>query len=430
LLFVARVDNTIPVGFSAPVVRRAATAQLIVDGTITSLQIAANTITGSNIAAGTITAGNLAANTITSGQIAAGTIVASNIASGVITGSLIAANTITGANIVAGSISASQIAAATITGSLIAALTIEGNNIAAGTITASNIQAGAITSSQIAANTITGSNIAAGTITASNIQAGTITSSQIATGSIVASSLNVSTLSAITANLGSVTAGYLNNSANTTWLDLYNGRQQWQGTSSSYVLRAGAIGTGVAFWYGPASIGVGSETRTNGVWAFGTDGVVYYGTSALNAGVSAQQKQTSAASVNAAHNSWTDCLTLSFTIPAPGFWNQVMASIQGAAPSGDYITGTPVGTASGLMRVVERQSGEADVVLAVSGAVTATWSSADGGSIDGSATGTAIATTYTGAVSLVVQVECTSGSAQTFTGFPVALGAQYVIGGS
>ena len=38
----------------------------------------------------------------------------------------------------------------------------------------------------------------------------------------------------------------------------------------------------VVFWYGPASIAVGAETKTNGYWAFGADdGKIYYGSDEL-----------------------------------------------------------------------------------------------------------------------------------------------------
>jgi hypothetical protein len=74
--------------------RRAADAQLIVDGSITALKVAANTITSAQIAANTITASQIAANTITAGTIAAGAIGASELAAGAITAGKISAGAI------------------------------------------------------------------------------------------------------------------------------------------------------------------------------------------------------------------------------------------------------------------------------------------------------------------------------------------------
>ncbi len=56
-------------GFTRPYMRRAANAELIVDGTITAAKIAAATITATQIATGTITATQIAANTITASRL-------------------------------------------------------------------------------------------------------------------------------------------------------------------------------------------------------------------------------------------------------------------------------------------------------------------------------------------------------------------------
>ena len=58
-------------------------------------------------------------------------------------------------------------------------------------------------------------------------------------------------------------------------------------TLGSYKLMVGALGPGGAqmvLWFGPTSVADGSVTRTNGAFALGTDGVVYYGTSPLTTG--------------------------------------------------------------------------------------------------------------------------------------------------
>lgn len=104
----------------------------------------------------------------------------------------------------------------------------------------------------------------------------------IQTGAVTADKITVTDLAAITANLGTVTTGRVQNTAGTTFFDLTNARSQYR--RGAYDLRMGTIGTGVTLWYGPTSIAIGSETRTNGVWAFGDDGKVYYGSAELGPG--------------------------------------------------------------------------------------------------------------------------------------------------
>lgn len=104
----------------------------------------------------------------------------------------------------------------------------------------------------------------------------------IRTGSVTADRLTVTSLSAISAALGTVTSGRVQNSANTTFFDLDASRQQF--TVGGYVWRQGSLGSGVLCWFGPSSVGIGSETRTNGAFAFGTDGIIYYGTAPLDPG--------------------------------------------------------------------------------------------------------------------------------------------------
>lgn len=101
-------------------------------------------------------------------------------------------------------------------------------------------------------------------------------------GALTAAHMTVGELSAISANIGDITAGKIGNAAGTTFFDLTNGRQQFQ--VGSYVWRQGSIGSNVVTWFGPSSIPIGSETRTNGAFATGTDGQTYLGNAPLQNG--------------------------------------------------------------------------------------------------------------------------------------------------
>jgi hypothetical protein len=181
------------------------------------------------------------------------------------------------------------IAAAKITGQ-ITTTQITDNSIStaklqAGSVTTNEIAANTITAADIAAGTITATQIAAGTITANEIAANTITGSKIVTGTITASLLSVSTLSAITADIGTVTAGTIRNSGSTYLIDVTNGKVTTK--AGGYALYQGngfGSSSDLVLWYGPDTTAIGSATKTNGKWAFATDGKVYYGTAELITG--------------------------------------------------------------------------------------------------------------------------------------------------
>ena len=227
----------------------AASAELIVDGAITTDKLAANSVTASKIAAGSITSDHLAANSVTAGKIAAGAIGADQIASGAVTVGKIGANAVETTNIADGAVTTDKIYANAVTASKIAAGSITSDHLAANSVTAGKIAAGAVSSDQIAAgavtvgkigtgavgttniadgaittdkiyvNAVTAAKIAAGAVgtnqlaanavTAGKISAGAVGADQIAASSITADKLNVSSLSAISANLGAVTSGSL-----------------------------------------------------------------------------------------------------------------------------------------------------------------------------------------------------------------------------
>ncbi|SOC47634.1 hypothetical protein SAMN05892877_1321 [Rhizobium subbaraonis] len=185
--------------FTNVVLRKMASAELIVDGAIIASKVAALAIAATNIQAGAITAGKIAADAVTATNIVAGTItstelasnsvVAAKIAAGAIVAGKIAADAVTAANVVAGtltavelassSIIASKIAANAVTTDKIATNAVTANEIAAGTITATEIASGAITTVKLAAESITGAKIAANTIGANHIAANSITAKQL-----------------------------------------------------------------------------------------------------------------------------------------------------------------------------------------------------------------------------------------------------------
>lgn len=153
-----------------PVLRVAASAELIVDGAIT--------------------AGKIAANAIAVGTAA--------IQDGAIVNAMI------------GNLSADKITA----GTLAAA------RIAAGSITASHLATNSVTTDKIAAGSVTANELSVAAVTAAKIAAKTITAAQLAAGAVTATEINVSSLSAIAANLGTVTAGRIQNTANTSFWNL------------------------------------------------------------------------------------------------------------------------------------------------------------------------------------------------------------------
>ncbi|EFI62635.1 MULTISPECIES: phage tail protein [Comamonas] len=162
LVFVRKVTTpaTATARFSAVVIRRAVSAELIVDGAIVAAKLSAN-------------------------AIAVGTAAIQN---GAIVNAMIG-------NLAADKITAGTLAAA---------------RIAAGSIDATKLAALAVTAGKIAANAVTATEIAAGAITAAKLSAGAVTADKI----------SVATLSAVAANMGTLTAGRIQNAANTTFIDL------------------------------------------------------------------------------------------------------------------------------------------------------------------------------------------------------------------
>lgn len=122
----------------------------------------------------------------------------------------------------------------------------------------------------------------AGTVLVGSYYGGSLFTAVYGKTIIDATGISTPSLSAISANIGVATAGRIQSPDGGTFFDLNNSRAQFQ--VGGYVKRIGSIGSGVLEWFGPASVPVGSETRTNGAFAQGTDGVVYFGNAPLNPG--------------------------------------------------------------------------------------------------------------------------------------------------
>lgn len=147
-------------------VRRAASAEMIVDGAITA----------DKLAAGSVVAGKLAANSVA----------ANNIAAGAITADKLAADSVTAAKLAAGSVNASKIEANAVTADKLAANSVTAVKIAANAVTADKIQAGTITaeSGVIANGAITNAHLDNAIVTTAKIADGAISRAKIQTAAI------------------------------------------------------------------------------------------------------------------------------------------------------------------------------------------------------------------------------------------------------
>ena len=177
---------------------------------------------------------------------------------------------------------------------------------------------------------IVGTFYGAGTFTAGYGRT-VINGDQIQTGAITAIKINVIDLSAISANIGNITAGKIGNSAGTTFFDLTNARQQFN--VGGYVWRQGSLGSGVLTWFGPSSVTIGSETRTNGAFATGTDGLVYYGAAPLTPGSGVIVPKIVSVSAQTAAITFDNALT-------DGIWDMSLYAL--SAPG--WVSGAPSGT--------------------------------------------------------------------------------------
>lgn len=162
-------------------VRRAASAEMIVDGAITADKLAAgsvvagklaaNSVAANNIAAGAITADKLAADSVTAAKLAAGSVNASKIESNAVTADKLAANSVTAVKIAANAVTADKIQAGTITA--------ESGVIANGAITNAHLNNAIVTTAKIADGAISRAKIQTAAIGEAQIDSAVITSGKI-----------------------------------------------------------------------------------------------------------------------------------------------------------------------------------------------------------------------------------------------------------
>lgn len=129
-------------------IRRAASAELIVDGAITADKIqtgavvagklAVNSVAANNIVAGAITVDKLAAGAVTTPKLAAGSVDASKLTANSVTADKIAANAVTAAKLSANSVTADKMAVNSVAAVHIQSKAITADKMAIGSITAEN----------------------------------------------------------------------------------------------------------------------------------------------------------------------------------------------------------------------------------------------------------------------------------------------------
>ncbi|WP_052159137.1 hypothetical protein [Alcaligenes faecalis] len=162
-------------------VRRAASAELIVDGAITADKLAAGSVVAGKLAANSVAASNIAANAITADKLAADSVTAVKIAAGSVNASKIEVNAVTAAKLAANSVTAAKLAVNSVTADKLAATSVTAEKLAANSVTAVKVVAGSITADKLAAKSITADKMATGSITAANgaIADAAITSAKI-----------------------------------------------------------------------------------------------------------------------------------------------------------------------------------------------------------------------------------------------------------
>ncbi len=174
-------------------------------------------------------------------------------------------------------------------------------------------------------------------------------------------------------------------------------------------------------WTGPSSVSASQASRSNCYLCIDANGL--YIPPSANTAVSSGGNAASAS----ANASWTDISSAPFTLAAQGYWLNPDGATDGYAASKP---GAPANyassgqTATGDLQIVERTSGQPDIVLGSAiGAITVTTDS-EGSQISGSISLGRMISTYTGSVELVLQARCTT-TGRTLEGFPAGVGGTW-----
>ncbi len=174
-------------------------------------------------------------------------------------------------------------------------------------------------------------------------------------------------------------------------------------------------------WTGPSSVSASQASRSNCYLCIDANGL--YIPPSANTAVSSGGNAASAS----AGASWTDISSAPFTLAAQGYWLNPDGATDGYAASKP---GAPANyassgqTATGDLQIVERTSGQPDIVLGSAlGAITVTTDS-EGSQITGSISLGRMTSTYTGSVELVLQARCTT-TGRTLEGFPAGVGGTW-----
>lgn len=160
-------------------------------------------------------------------------------------------------------------------------------------------------------------------------------------------------------------------------------------------------------WMGPASVALSAMTRAN-AYSYRADTLPYAGGSAVSGVDGALMKIGSGTAGGVSSSSFVDILVLPFSsIPAAGYWSV------GADFYAGQTSSPTQSTASGVARLVERKAGFSDVALTGDVPWSVAWHAGDLAyeSSPAQPVNAGIASTYTGAVSIVLQARKTGGAA-------------------
>lgn len=167
----------------------------------------------------------------------------------------------------------------------------------------------------------------------------------------------------LTANEINLAADAINFGADTTFEDTYN---SFYTEETTYRYRFGGpfpASGDLLMWFGPNSVSLNSETKTNGVFALATDGIVYFGTGDLSDAVGTNSVFTKTYGVGGFTTSGTTAATIATIdvndVPASGFIVAAMASL----PIGSYTLSSGTSWYGNIIITEDLQAGGSENTL-------------------------------------------------------------------